>query len=107
MMNSACTTTVAILPTAPRPRDLIHARVRATPLKLRPAAQAFGAAKQRTWSTAPWQADESALQTPYNDFNPLRPVTPTSTGVQPRLGPPLVDRDLAIVYPLLVHPFSA
>jgi hypothetical protein len=29
------------------------------------------------------------------------------TGVQPRLGPPLVDRDLAIVYPLLVHPFSA
>ena len=47
MMNSACTTTVAILPTAPRPRDLIHARVRATPLKLRPAAQAFGAAKQR------------------------------------------------------------
>jgi hypothetical protein len=37
----------------------------------------------------------------------IRPVTPTSTGVQPRLGPPLVDRDLAIVYPLLVHPFSA
>src|SRR5262249_61940983 len=31
----------------------------------------------------------------------------SSTGVEPRLGPPLVDRDLAIVYPLLVHPFSA
>ena len=31
----------------------------------------------------------------------------SSTGVQPRLAPPLVDRDLAIVYPLLVHPFSA
>src|SRR5262249_52367541 len=30
-----------------------------------------------------------------------------STGGSPRLRPPLVDRDLAIVYPLLVHPFSA
>jgi hypothetical protein len=38
---------------------------------------------------------------------PISPVTPTSTGVQPRLGRPLVDRDLAIVYPLLIHPFSA
>jgi hypothetical protein len=27
---------------------------------------------------------------------PIRPVTPTSTGVQPLLVPPLIDRDLAI-----------